>query len=571
MAHKPGIHTNHSFGEVQVEMKSISSNSWNQENADAEVRSLYQQPELELQLIKNLQSKTASHLHYQIYHKGIKLIPGQLTVHLMNNGKVLIDYPTLNFNETGDGNTSVDTAGIKHEIGALSLNSELVWYGAEQLIKGQLLDYKGLDGLHYRGFAAGNQMYFLQDQRRRFLVDSPVQGMVFAPDPLSSANVNYGGAYIDNGDQDATVLNAERISVNFRAEFRNGEFKLENSDLIIDDYSSPFISPATSTNGVFNFTRSQDGFEDVNTFYHLDYFKRYIDSLGFSSIPGNQIAIDVHALSDADQSYYSPSELRIYMGEGGVDDAEDVDVIVHEYGHTLVSAAAQNFNRSGERSGMEEAICDYFAVSYSYRFTTNQADRVFNWDGHNPFWPGRMASSTKDYKAVTFTANIYQHTDIMASCLKEILDNTNRHTADEIVLEALFFLNDNSTFADFAQMVINADQNLNGGANRQIIKDAFVRRNVLDATFDLTESGLNKTVSISNTLGFSEGEGLLIENYSLEPSLQYRLINLNGKVLDQGLLEHGQQTLNWNLASGVYLFEVSSPKVDQKLAIKLMR
>ena len=107
---------------------------------------------------------------------------------------------------------------------------------------------------------------------------------------------------------------------------------------------------------------------------------------------------------------------------------------------------------------MEEALCDYLALSYSTKYTSNQTDRIFNWDGHNVFWPGREATSTKNYQNLSFTGNIYTNTDLMVSCLREILFNTSRATSDQIVLEAFFSLQNSSTYRDFALMVLNADQ-----------------------------------------------------------------------------------------------------------------
>ena len=168
--------------------------------------------------------------------------------------------------------------------------------------------------MHYVLVSADEEILVLEDQRLYFQgVDSTCTANVFAPDPLSTANVNYGGLYVDNNDGPVPLLDLERQNITFKADYSNGSFRLQNADLMIADFSSPSIAPLTQTSPNFNLTRDQDGFEDVNAFAHLSIFKNYIDSLGFSSIPGNQIQIDVHAISDADQSFFSSSDWKIYM------------------------------------------------------------------------------------------------------------------------------------------------------------------------------------------------------------------------------------------------------------------
>jgi hypothetical protein len=44
-----------------------------------------------------------------------------------------------------------------------------------------------------------------------------VTGKVFNPDPLTSANVVYGGAYQDSSDADIVVLNNQRQTKTFKA------------------------------------------------------------------------------------------------------------------------------------------------------------------------------------------------------------------------------------------------------------------------------------------------------------------------------------------------------------------
>ena len=84
-----------------------------------------------------------------------------------------------------------------------------------------------------------------------------------------------------------------------------------------------------------------------------------------------------------DNSYYDMLHQRLSFGQGGVDDGEDADVIIHELSHGL----HQWLTRDGvsQREGIAEGFGDYVAVSYSrtrnkWKYTDPQYNWVFGWD-----------------------------------------------------------------------------------------------------------------------------------------------------------------------------------------------
>ena len=56
-----------------------------------------------------------------------------------------------------------------------------------------------------------------------------------------------------------------------------------------------------------------------------------------------------------DYSHYSISKQIVAFGEGGVDDAEDADVIIHELGH-LIHHWLTGHNRVNQNQGLSE-VC----------------------------------------------------------------------------------------------------------------------------------------------------------------------------------------------------------------------
>src|SRR5439155_9117055 len=121
---------------------------------------------------------------------------------------------------------------------------------------------------------------------------------------------------------------------------------------------------------------------------HIDRSQRYIQSLGFSDASGDGIddrpQIAIADQFSADDSYFLSSSRVIRYGAGGVDDAEDADVILHEYGHALQYSESPGFETSPkfEAGAIAEGSGDYWAAAMSARSpgTTNTDDIcIFVW------------------------------------------------------------------------------------------------------------------------------------------------------------------------------------------------
>ncbi|MDZ7846757.1 MAG: T9SS type A sorting domain-containing protein [Owenweeksia sp.] len=263
---------------------------------------------------------------------------------------------------------------------------------------------------------------------------------------------------------------------------------------------------------------------------------------------------------------------RLYFGKGGVDDAEDADVIVHEYGHAILHKTAPTSSKNTERKCIEEAICDYFAVSYSQQKSAFNATKVFNWDGHNEFWPGRVVSSGKNYQNASFkNGNYYAHTDLFASVLLQIQNRLGRSSTDQLVIEASYFLTSNTTMRQFGQYMLLSDSLLNGAGNIRAISEAFYNRSILSQVIANPEFSLTDVhIQVSNTLGFARGEELRI---SYQGGLHsYALYNLNGQQLESKELGEVRTTLlsSQSLAPGIYILKVNAAD-GRKTSLKLTR
>ncbi|HRH52678.1 MAG TPA: hypothetical protein PLN38_05130 [Chitinophagales bacterium] len=388
--------------------------------------------------------------------------------------------------------------------------------------------------------------------------DSTVIAKVFLPDPLTTAEVTYGAPFVDDNDSDIAELNYEAAIVTMKVLFEDGVFYLKNDNIIIKDINVPTAAVVTSIIPEFNYTRSESGFEDVNTFYHLTNFCNDIVAAGYTSLQDFYIEIDPHGASGADQSFYVSAAIpTIQFGEGGVDDAEDADVIVHEFSHALSDHASPLSNSGLERRAIDEGYGDYFAASYSRKFSDYNWEKIFSWDGHNEFWFGRNANTTKHYPEDN-SDNIYAASEIWSGALMDIFDVIGKTNCDQLVYEALFGSFPNMTMPDGASLILNAEATIFGGLYYEQVFDALFARGLIypNAVTNIT----NNKIQLLNTNGFAFFDEPLVIQFN-----QYTDVILNCYSVDGKLLAHQQTsgtTISWKpeiTQQGLYIIDVVTP------------
>jgi hypothetical protein len=311
-------------------------------------------------------------------------------------------------------------------------------------------------------------------------------GFAFDPDPLTTAEVAYGGNYADGNDGDTAELNAQRFIRPLRdITLIGGLYNLRGPWVYLEDFESPASPPVTNAdpNG-FMYTRNPQGFEDVNAYFHIDQNQRYMQSLGFNTIQHGPIHVDPHGLNGDDNSHYLPGSNKIAWGEGGVDDAEDVDVLLHEYGHAIQSSIVPGWGGNTQERSMGEGFGDFWACSYSASISSYNETWVFNWDGHNPFWGGRNVSSVQGYG--NLNNDIYHDGTIWASCWWLIRGEMGRTVCDTDILKMHFYMNTSNTMAQAAAFAMQADKDLYGGLHSGTLDYFFTLRGFLTANqFDV--------------------------------------------------------------------------------------
>jgi len=309
-------------------------------------------------------------------------------------------------------------------------------------------------------------------------------GWVFDPDPMSTAGAQYGEipGFKDNDNADSPELTAqlkERTLPDLS--FDGTNFSLTGPWADMQDVESPQRGSFEQSSSDFHFTRSQPAFEGVNSYFHLDNSMRYInETLGFELKPiyyDGGVRFDPHWGDNTVNAQYLGGEGRLRFGEGGVDSAEDADIVLHELGHGLHDWVTDG--NLGRTHGLSEGSSDYWAASYTRGLgLMSESDPGYHtlarW-GLRPSFGGRTVDYGGRYP-FDLTGAIHTDGQIWASAVMAVWDELGQQTTDLLFLEALSMLGTGSTTEDAARAIVLADTLLNGAVNANVVLDKMTER-----------------------------------------------------------------------------------------------
>ncbi|KAK6523089.1 hypothetical protein TWF694_005987 [Orbilia ellipsospora] len=279
----------------------------------------------------------------------------------------------------------------------------------------------------------------------------------------------------------------------------SGNLHLDGTYVQMDEIESPVYNEPVSVSGDFAFQTSNRSFLDAMCYYHIDKFQDYIQKvLGLTNVCNYSIKIDPQGCNGGDQSYYIGG--AITFGEGGVPDAQDAMVILHEYGHAIQDNVNPGFDDPS--SGVGEGFGDFIAaVFYDDKHLVPSATRgwMMSWDARGG-WGGRRYDLAYGFDDPRYANEIENHTTgaLWASVMFELYRKLGgdsiysgvkafaRDLAIRLHLMANFLVPaSNATATQMAQQIEAADGNLlgwNGLAEKlhyKVIYDTFSRRKLI--------------------------------------------------------------------------------------------
>ena len=309
---------------------------------------------------------------------------------------------------------------------------------------------------------------------------------VWTPDPLSYALATYNQpGYTDGGNADTAELTAALVPVTLEGITNTaGTYTLAGQYAVCQDFDTPHDAGCPSqTSTDFSVTRSQLTFDATMGYFHITKYLKYVnETLDVPAMPLDHpggVHFDPHGFDGADNSQYSSGGENLTFGAGGVDDAQDADVIIHELGHGIHDWVTNG--HLSQTEGLSEGVGDYNAGSYSRdwpdQWTSSDAPYfwTFSWDGHNPFWPGRVTNYELNHTyAQARNQEIHTAGQYWASCNLLVRDVIGGEIMDKAYFEGLSMTGANTNQMAAAQAVINAAAALGYNATQiQAFADAY--------------------------------------------------------------------------------------------------
>jgi hypothetical protein len=488
----------------------------------------------ELVQIHKIKSPFATHYTYQQVTNGLPVENAGAKLHIRDNGQYAIENYV--YFDISKAYFSEANAWLPASDGAIAVKKELVTNG-------------GIEEIVYTN--EYGVVIYSKDQLKYIKRDTTIFVKVFMLNPINSSGKGYGGSISDNNDLSNSTLDSQMYWQMTDAKVSYDTIYLESEFLKFADISAPFDSSFFSLNDSLTFSRDNGDFEFINVYYHINEMGKYIKKLGYDSLI-KQLVVDVHAFGNADNSAYSPLGHTLQFGEGGIDDAEDGEVVIHEFTHSLSELASPNNTVGTQRRAMEEGSCDYLAKAYSRTLNDNTPDKVFSWDG-NLTWTGIPINTQRTYPT-DLKNNTDGDRDMWSSALMCIHDKIGREATDSLLLEHFFYQGANTTMGDMAEVIIDIDKEDFDSKYYSSLKICFV-----DAGFisRVSVAEVNETpYKIINQQGFASGEGDMRVELPREVSMD--VYNVQGNLI-KTLSARTSYTLKANdYSKGMYILRFVS-------------
>jgi Zn-dependent metalloprotease len=303
-------------------------------------------------------------------------------------------------------------------------------------------------------------------------------GTVFFPNPVAQLGIQ---TLTDQKDADYAALQPAYREVILT--------NLDGSGFLVGDWANIRAetgTPAYSMTNTFDYHRNDDRFEQVMAYYWVTESQKYIQSLGFGSTrrPVNKESQDVRTNQyGVDNSFSWDKHDLLRFGKGGVDDAEDAEVILHEYGHAIHDSQVAGFGVGPEAGGIGEGFGDYWAVTVSNVIApTADTPCVADWDAVSytstvPHCLRRV--DTAAHYPENLGTSVHRNGLIWSRALWDIRQALGHVQADTLILEAQFAFTPDTSMPAAAAATVAAAQSLYGNAAAQTVTTAFVARGIL--------------------------------------------------------------------------------------------
>jgi hypothetical protein len=303
-------------------------------------------------------------------------------------------------------------------------------------------------------------------------------GTVFLPNPVADLQDQ---TLTDQKDRDYAALGPAYHGVTLT--------NLDGSGKLVGDWANVRSSTgelAYSPTNAFDYRRDDDRFEQVMAYYWVTEAQKYLQSLGFGvwRRPINMESQDIRINTwGQDNSYSWDKHDVLRFGKGGVDDAEDAEVILHEYGHAIQDSQQTPFGYGGgaESGAIGEGFADYVAGTISDVVApTPDPECIADWDSvsYDPEPPFclRRLDANLHYPEDLDLARIHSSGRIWSQALWQIRGELGNVVGDTIIFESVFEAGRDPSMPSHAAATIATAERLYGSGVAAVVREQFAER-----------------------------------------------------------------------------------------------
>ncbi len=263
-------------------------------------------------------------------------------------------------------------------------------------------------------------------------------GLVFDPNPIVAS----GGLPLSSQDD----IDPFRVWVSLHDLDASGFLRGRHAD--IESRAGRAFAPDLR----YAYSSENLHFEEVMAYYHISEALRHLEALGYAAPLPEAQSVIVHA-TGLDASWYGLASRTIHLGDGGHEDGEDADVILHELGHAIFHAQVGAWG-AGESDALSEGWADYFAASRT------GGTCIGDWDA-----AGRPSGCLRDIGPMRRyptdrTGNPYDDGLILSSLLWHLRENLGPDKTDRLAMQTLLLLSPIATVPDAAAALAAAARQL---------------------------------------------------------------------------------------------------------------
>jgi hypothetical protein len=460
-----------------------------------------------LEATRSVEHGKANHYYFNQKFEGLPVFYGRVSVHIDGEGRVRgvtntfapVTPKSLEPGVTAEAafDAAVAAVGIKDRsalIAELPVDKTVgIWPTAGGGALAYRIAFSTREPAGYFEVIVDAQSGDILEEPRNLMSTIDGTGKVFTPSPVvTEAN----DLLRDNGDGVGCATCPPEAS------YRDVVLpNLNGSGRLIGTYSQIHESHATpaqfADNNFSNLRRNQNEFNQEQVYWAIDKAATTFQSLGHGDVMNYSIKFYAHnspTWGNQDNSSFSgdnnlgPGTGLLQFGTGGVDDAEDSEIVWHEYGHATLWNQVPGMNQNVTREGIGEGFGDYLAGTMSKRVPGDPSYHVTvgEWDAvsYNP--NGSPHPNLRPLNNPTFWENrgaeVHDAGEVWSHPLFDYDNQVGPDLALKTILESHFLYDLNPSQVEGANALLTADAMINGGGTTPHILNAFRERHTLAGT-----------------------------------------------------------------------------------------